>query len=66
MMPCNRCKSADDLEEHFVSIFSVKVFAMQETNMKQIASKHFLDACFLFGLVFDPDDGGDLFVENVC
>jgi hypothetical protein len=20
----------------------------------------------LFGLVFDPDDGGDLFVENVC
>jgi hypothetical protein len=24
-----------------------------------------LDLCFLFGLFFDPEDGGDMFLRNV-
>jgi hypothetical protein len=35
--------------------------AMQETNMKQVASR----AGFLFGLYFDPEYGGDMFFPNV-
>jgi hypothetical protein len=33
--------------------------------MKQVASNHLLHAGFLLGLLFDPEDGGDILVENV-
>jgi hypothetical protein len=33
--------------------------------MKQIASS-MLQAGFILGLVFDPEDGGDIFLRNAC
>jgi hypothetical protein len=27
---------------------------------------YLLHAAFLFGLFFDPEDGGDIFLRNVC
>jgi hypothetical protein len=35
--------------------------AKQETTMKQAASR----AGFLLGLLFNPEDGGDMFFQNV-
>jgi hypothetical protein len=32
--------------------------------MKQAASKHFLAACFMLGLFFNPEDGGDMFLRT--
>jgi hypothetical protein len=30
------------------------------------AACHLFDAGFLLGLFFDPEDGGDMFLRNVC
>jgi hypothetical protein len=37
----------------------------QETSMKQAASKFLLDTGFLLGLLFNPEDGGYMFLRNV-
>jgi hypothetical protein len=37
----------------------------QEISMKYTASYR-LEAGFLLDLLFDPEDGGDMFPENVC
>jgi hypothetical protein len=46
------------LEEHVVFIFRV------EESMKA-GGKPSVNACFLLGLFFDPEDGGDIFFQNV-
>jgi hypothetical protein len=57
------------LEEYVASIFGVEEKDMQETSLKQTESKVNLQspACyqphsgFLLGLLFNPEDGGDMF-----
>jgi hypothetical protein len=49
------------LEEHVVTIFRVEEQAKQETSVKQVARP----ACYLLGLFFDPEDGGNMFLRNV-
>jgi hypothetical protein len=39
----------------------------QITNMKEATSRAImLSAYFMFGLFFDPEDGGDILLRNVC
>jgi hypothetical protein len=50
------------LEEHITSIFRNEEQVKQETNMNQGCC--LLDVGFLLGLVFNPEDGGDVFLQN--
>jgi hypothetical protein len=53
---------------NIATIFRVKGQTRQETNMKCAASRAvacLLYAGFLFGLLFDSEDGGDMFLRNV-
>jgi hypothetical protein len=45
-----------DVSEHAASIFRV-----EETCVRQVTNR----ADFLFGLFFDPEDGGNMFIRNV-
>jgi hypothetical protein len=53
--PC--WKSTDVSREYVVSIFRAKEYAKVETSTKQAAS--------LFGLLYDPEAGGDTFLRIV-
>jgi hypothetical protein len=50
---------ADVSEEHVTSIFTAEECAKQETRMKQVAS-----TALLLGLLFSPEDGGDMSLRN--
>jgi hypothetical protein len=64
-------KSTDVLEVHVTSIFRVEEQAKQETSIKEggtVALSLYLSlyACHLLsGLFFDPEYGGDMFLQNV-
>jgi hypothetical protein len=49
------------LEDYIASIFRVEEYAKQEIGMKQAATR----SDFLLGLLFDSEDGGDMFPRNV-
>jgi hypothetical protein len=49
--------SAEVSEEHIVSIFTVKEYGKKQTGMKQAANRALC-------LIFDPQDGGDMFLRN--
>jgi hypothetical protein len=55
------------LEEHITSIFRFKEQAKQETSMKA-GGKAELATCFhagfFLGLFFDPENRGDMFLQN--
>jgi hypothetical protein len=54
-------------EEHVLSIFRVE--AKQESSVQQLATIALLDVCFtpLSCLAYSStEDGGDMFVRNVC
>jgi hypothetical protein len=57
-------KLTDVSEEHFVSVFRVEK-AEQETRVKEGGKQSYFSAGFLFGLFFDPEDGGEIFLRNV-
>jgi hypothetical protein len=38
----------------------------KETSIKQVAQKVLLHAGFFFGLYSDPEDGGNMFLRNIC
>jgi hypothetical protein len=40
----------------------VEEYAKQET----IRASYMLHAGFILGLLFDPEDGGDIFLRNLC
>jgi hypothetical protein len=52
--------SSNPLEEYVASIFMAKEEAKQETSTKQAASR----AGSLLGLLFSPEDGADIFLQN--
>jgi hypothetical protein len=47
------------LQEHVASIFKAEKYPKQE-----IFTCHLLHADFLLGLIFDPEDGGAIFLPN--
>jgi hypothetical protein len=55
--------------ENVASIFRVEEEAEQETSVKAGGTQspvcHLLHASFLLGLFFDPEDGGDVFLQSV-
>jgi hypothetical protein len=48
-------------EEHVASIFRFEEQAKQETSMKQAKFR----AGFLLRLLFNPEDGGEIFLRKV-
>jgi hypothetical protein len=52
-------KVADVSEGHIFSIFTDEEQVKQESCMKQAANQS------LFGLLSNPEDGGDIFLRNV-
>jgi hypothetical protein len=60
-----RWKSTDVSEEYVAHIFGVEEKAEQETNVKAKCKQRFRAGLFL-GLHFNPDDGDDMFLQNVC
>jgi hypothetical protein len=42
-----------------------KINLRQETSMNLVINKVLPLACFLIGLLFNPEDGGDVFLLNV-
>jgi hypothetical protein len=55
------------LEEPIVSILRVEGYPKQETSRSKLHWLSFLlaSAGFLLGLLFNPEDGGDIFLCNV-
>jgi hypothetical protein len=50
-------------DEHVASIFTVEEYVEQEASVKGVGKQG--NAGFLLGLLFDPEDGGDIFLSNV-
>jgi hypothetical protein len=55
------------LEEHVASIFRVEEYTKQETSIRQAASEDccLLHAGFMLGSLFNPEDGGGMFLLSV-
>jgi hypothetical protein len=53
------------LGKNVASILRVEKHADQETRMKQVASRALLHFGFLLGLFSEPEDGADMFLQNV-
>jgi hypothetical protein len=50
-----------------VSILSFQEKDTLETSKRQVSKQnHLLHAYLLFVFLFDPEDGGDDFLQNVC
>jgi hypothetical protein len=60
-------KSNDISEGHVTSIFSDKNYTKQENSMKQAenAACYLLHACLLLGFPSNPEDGGNMFLQNI-
>jgi hypothetical protein len=59
-MPCSLLNITDVLEKHVTSIFRVEEYTKQETSMKPVAGR----VDFLLGLIFDPEYGSNIFLQN--
>jgi hypothetical protein len=57
-------KSTDVSEEHVASIFRAEEKSEQETSVKA-GGKQSFHAVFLLRLLFDPEDGCDMFPLNI-
>jgi hypothetical protein len=59
----------DVSEQHVVTIARIEDYAKQETIMKEVGRRVHA-SCLrdgkLVGLFFDPEDGGDIFLRNMC
>jgi hypothetical protein len=55
----------DDSEEYIASIFRPEEKDKHKTSLKYSFSCWLLHAGFLLGLLFNPEDGGDMFLRNV-
>jgi hypothetical protein len=55
------------LEEPVASIFRAEKYTKQETSIRLAASKACCVLCadFLLGLLFNPENGGDMFLLSV-
>jgi hypothetical protein len=62
-MLCSTVKITYVSEEHI--IFRAEVQAKHKTSLKHWSGFCLLHAGFLFGLHFNPEDGGDIFLPNV-
>jgi hypothetical protein len=60
--PLTVCKSTDVSEEHAVSIFRTEECAKQQTT---VSACYLLEARLFLGSIFDPEDGGYVFLWNV-
>jgi hypothetical protein len=56
--------STDVSEKNFASICRLEKQASQETKAKKVASRALFHAGLLLGLFFNPEDGGDVFLQN--
>jgi hypothetical protein len=52
-------------EEHAASIFTIEEQAKQEISMKQRSACCLLHPGFLLALLFNPEDGDDIFLRTV-
>jgi hypothetical protein len=64
--PCSLLKPTEVSKEYIALIFRVVQQTKQETNMKQAGSTIcLLHAVFLLGLLFNHEDGSDMFFRNI-
>jgi hypothetical protein len=61
---CCPLKANRRFGEHVASIFQVEEYAKKETSVK-VELFALLSQWFLLGIHFDPDDGGDMFLQNI-
>jgi hypothetical protein len=55
-------KSTDVSQEPITSVFRVEKYPSRKSEINSLL----LVVCFLFGLLFDSEDGGDTLLRNIC